>query len=216
MRAATVVAALSLLILPAASHAQNPTDVPHLMQDAAVRAALASAKANEDQVIADEIRFCEIPAPEFQEGKRAEEVLAQRSIRSPVNGVVVAVLLRPGELASSNQKDPIMKLMEVDPLNVELVLPVAQYGRIKVGQRALVAEQRAGGPARRPAGLGGTTRRRKKVITRAPRRTRTARSARRLRNRANAPVAVPPLRDLLATLLLPCGRAGPPPQCESW
>lgn len=80
------------------------------------------------------------------EVKRAEEVLAQRTINSPVNGVVVALLLQPGELASSNQKDPILKLMEIDPLNVELVLPVSQYGKIKVGQRAQVMpEQPVGG-----------------------------------------------------------------------
>jgi RND family efflux transporter MFP subunit len=69
---------------------------------------------------------------------RTREVLAQRSIYSPVNGVVVDVMLRPGELMSSNQKDPIMKLVEIDPLNVELVLPVSQFGRVKVGQRAEV------------------------------------------------------------------------------
>jgi membrane fusion protein (multidrug efflux system) len=69
---------------------------------------------------------------------RAREVLAQRSLKSPVNGVVVDVMLRPGELMSSNQKDPIMKLVEIDPLNVELVLPVSQYGKVKVGQVAEV------------------------------------------------------------------------------
>ncbi len=80
------------------------------------------------------------------EVKRAEEILAQRSIYSPVNGVVVALLLQPGELASSNQKDPILKLMEIDPLNVELLLPVTQYGKIKAGQRArVVPEQPVGG-----------------------------------------------------------------------
>lgn len=80
------------------------------------------------------------------EVKRAEEVLAQRSIHSPVTGVVVALLLQPGELASSNQKDPILKLMEIDPLNVELVLPVSEYGKIKLGQRAKVMpEQPVGG-----------------------------------------------------------------------
>ena len=78
--------------------------------------------------------------------KRAEEVLAQRSIKSPVNGVVVEVLLRPGELMSSNQKDPIMKIVEVDPLNVELVLPVSRFGSIKTGQRAEVfPEEPVGG-----------------------------------------------------------------------
>jgi len=77
---------------------------------------------------------------------RAREVLAQRSLRSPVDGVVVDVMLRPGELMSSNQKDPIMKLVEIDPLNVELVLPVSQYGRVKVGQLAEVRpEEPVGG-----------------------------------------------------------------------
>jgi RND family efflux transporter MFP subunit len=76
------------------------------------------------------------------EVKRAREVLAQRSIKSPVTGVVVEVLLRPGELMSSNQKDPIMKIAEIDPLNVELVLPVGQYGKIRVGQTAeVIAEE---------------------------------------------------------------------------
>jgi RND family efflux transporter MFP subunit len=72
------------------------------------------------------------------EVRRAVEVLAQREIRSPVSGVVVEVHLRPGELTSSNQKDPIVRLMEIDPLNVELILPVREFGRIKAGQRAWV------------------------------------------------------------------------------
>lgn len=72
------------------------------------------------------------------EMKRSEEVVAQREIRSPVPGIVVDVLVRPGELTSSNQKDPIVKLMQVDPLNVELILPTAHFGKIKAGQRAWV------------------------------------------------------------------------------
>jgi RND family efflux transporter MFP subunit len=80
---------------------------------------------------------------------RAREVLAQRSIKSPVNGVVVDVMLRPGELMSSNQKNPIMKIVEIDPLNVELVLPVSQFGRVKVGQLAEVRpEEPVGGSHR--------------------------------------------------------------------
>lgn len=72
------------------------------------------------------------------EVKRAEEVVAQREIRSPVAGIVVDVVLRPGELTSSNQKDPIVKLIVVDPLNVELILPLSAFGKIRPGQRALV------------------------------------------------------------------------------
>lgn len=78
--------------------------------------------------------------------KRAAEVLDQRSIRSPVNGLVVDIMLRPGELMSSNQKNPIMKIAEVNPLNVELVLPVKLYGSIAPGQRAeIVPEEPVGG-----------------------------------------------------------------------
>lgn len=72
------------------------------------------------------------------EVKRAERVLEQRTIRSPVTGVVVDVILHPGELASSNQRDPIVRVMEIDPLNVELILPVSAFGKIKAGQRARV------------------------------------------------------------------------------
>jgi multidrug resistance efflux pump len=95
------------------------------------------------------------------EVKRAEEVLAQRAIHSPVNGVVVALLLHPGELASSNQKDPILRLMEIDPLHVELVLPVSQFGKIRRGQRARgarAADRRqlhGAGGSRRPDGGRG-------------------------------------------------------------
>jgi RND family efflux transporter MFP subunit len=85
------------------------------------------------------------------DARRAQEVLDQRSIRSPVNGVVVEIRLQPGELMSSNQKDPIMTIVEIDPLNVELVLPVSQFGKVKAGQLAEVRpEEPVGGlyPAR--------------------------------------------------------------------
>jgi acetylornithine deacetylase/succinyl-diaminopimelate desuccinylase-like protein len=42
------------------------------MQDAAVKAALESARASEAQTIADQIRFCEVPAPPFKETARGE------------------------------------------------------------------------------------------------------------------------------------------------
>jgi RND family efflux transporter MFP subunit len=85
------------------------------------------------------------------DANRAKEVLAQRSIKSPVSGVVVDIMLRPCELMSSNQKEPIMTIVEIDPLNVELLLPVSQYGLIKVGQLAeVLPEAPVGGlyPAR--------------------------------------------------------------------
>lgn len=75
------------------------------------------------------------------EAARAAEVLALRTIRSPFSGVVVQVLLKPGEFGAITFKDPIMKLAEIDPLHVEAVLPVSLYGRVKAGQRATVVPE---------------------------------------------------------------------------
>ena len=72
------------------------------------------------------------------EARRAAEVLGLRTIRSPFNGVVVEVLLKPGEFGAISFKDPIMKLAEIDPLHVEAILPASMYGRVKRGQRAVV------------------------------------------------------------------------------
>jgi RND family efflux transporter MFP subunit len=72
------------------------------------------------------------------EVKRSTEIVALRTIRSPLSGVVVEKVLSPGEFATSNLKDPILKLAEINPLNVEVVLPVSQYGRIKAGTKAMV------------------------------------------------------------------------------
>lgn len=81
------------------------------------------------------------------EVKRSEEVLALRTVRSPLTGVVVDVLQKPGEFATTNDvKQPIAKLAEIDPLHVEVILPVALYGKVKNGQRAVILpEQPVGG-----------------------------------------------------------------------
>jgi RND family efflux transporter MFP subunit len=75
------------------------------------------------------------------EVKRAEELLNMRTLRSPFNGVVVQRVLKAGEFATSNVKEPILKLAEVDPLNVEVVLPASMYGKIKLGDRAEVVPE---------------------------------------------------------------------------
>ncbi len=80
------------------------------------------------------------------EAQRASEVLALRTIRSPINGVVVDVMRRPGEFGAISFKDPIMTLAEIHPLHVEAILPSNMYGKVTLGQRALVMpEQPIGG-----------------------------------------------------------------------
>jgi RND family efflux transporter MFP subunit len=66
---------------------------------------------------------------------RTQELLAMRSIRSPFSGVVVDRLMDPGEFATTNLREPILKLAETDPLNVEVVLPATLFGKVKKGDR---------------------------------------------------------------------------------
>jgi RND family efflux transporter MFP subunit len=72
------------------------------------------------------------------EAQRSAEVLALRTIRSPVSGVVVEVMRKPGEFGAITFKDPILKLAEIDPLHVEAILPASMYGKVRRGQQASV------------------------------------------------------------------------------
>jgi RND family efflux transporter MFP subunit len=67
---------------------------------------------------------------------RARATLEQRTIRSPVDGVVVKRVLGPGEYV--HQESQIITLARIDPLNVETFLPVRYYRQIKVGDTATV------------------------------------------------------------------------------
>lgn len=69
------------------------------------------------------------------ERQRAEQILKQRSIVSPLTGVVVKRMKSPGEFV---EEAPLLKIAQIDPLNVELVAPVALYGKIKLGMQAYV------------------------------------------------------------------------------
>jgi tripeptide aminopeptidase len=61
----------------AGARAQQPSAVPALLQDRAVLAAIDAAKTSESQTVADQIRFCEVPAPPFKEGARGEVLRAE-------------------------------------------------------------------------------------------------------------------------------------------
>ena len=57
---------------PDPTRAQSPGRVAAIAQQPAVTAALDDARTTEPQTIADQIRFCEIPAPPFNETARAQ------------------------------------------------------------------------------------------------------------------------------------------------
>lgn len=69
------------------------------------------------------------------EYKRSVEVVKRMSIRSPVNGVVVERYLHPGEYIEDK---PVLKLAQIDPLHVEVIMPVSTLGSVKVGMFAEV------------------------------------------------------------------------------
>lgn len=82
-----------------------------------------------------------------QELHRAEEMVAQRRIVSPVNGVVMERVLSAGEYR--HEQSHLMVIADLQPLNVEVFMPVAQYGRIAVGDVAtVIPEQPVGGAHR--------------------------------------------------------------------
>jgi acetylornithine deacetylase/succinyl-diaminopimelate desuccinylase-like protein len=70
----TCVVSLSVAVVFAirALDAQSPGRVAALAQQAEVKAALDHARTTETQTIADQIRFCEVPAPPFNEGARGK------------------------------------------------------------------------------------------------------------------------------------------------
>lgn len=92
------------------------------------------------QDVTETMRLAEI------ELKRAEHALERRTIRSPVDGVVVQRLLLPGE---SVKDTPIIAVAAVHPLNVEVILPVRVLETIRMGMQAEVTPQIPGGSPQR-------------------------------------------------------------------
>jgi RND family efflux transporter MFP subunit len=70
------------------------------------------------------------------ESIRANEILKQKTIRSPVNGVVMERTLGPGEYAFDQAH--LMTLAQIDPLRVEAYVPLSQFGKLRVGMPAEV------------------------------------------------------------------------------
>lgn len=77
------------------------------------------------------------------EHRQAAEVLGRKTIFSPVSGVVMERHLSKGEFVEDK---PIVKIAQLDPLNVEVILPVSLIGAVRVGMQAVVLpEEPVGG-----------------------------------------------------------------------
>lgn len=84
----------------------------------------------------------------LQELVLSNSQLAQRSIRVPFAGIVVDRYRTEGERV---EREPIVRVAKVDPLRIEMVLPLSQFGQVKqgatvnirtdvTGERALLAK----------------------------------------------------------------------------
>lgn len=67
--------------------------------------------------------------------EEADEKLAMRTIRSPIAGVVVERSLAPGESVAGR---PVLTVAQIDPLNVEIIVPVERFGSVVKGMKAEV------------------------------------------------------------------------------
>ncbi|MDX2454418.1 efflux RND transporter periplasmic adaptor subunit [Desulfosarcina sp.] len=62
-------------------------------------------------------------------------MLARRSIKSPISGVVVDRYVSPGEYVNNQ---PLLRVAQIDPLRVEVIVPAQMFGRIIPGMPAVI------------------------------------------------------------------------------
>ena len=76
------------------------------------------------------------------EQRRLQELIELRRIRSPVNGVVIDRLQQVGEIAQTGESArAILRLAQINPLRVEVVLPVGMFGKVRAGMAAQVTAE---------------------------------------------------------------------------
>ena len=69
------------------------------------------------------------------EARQLAASVGRYAILSPIDGIVVERLQNPGELTQTGDAaTAVLKLAQTDPLRVEVVLPVSEYGRVKAGR----------------------------------------------------------------------------------
>jgi RND family efflux transporter MFP subunit len=88
--------------------------------------------AQERDELVTEVRLRE------EELKRDAETLKLRTIVSPIDGVVVERRLAPGEFIRTD-KSVVLRLAQIDPLNVEVVAPARLFKSLRVGMPGRVS-----------------------------------------------------------------------------
>lgn len=118
-----------------------------------VRDSFVTAQARDEA--ATELKLAESELQDAQESQqqaqldmaRTQEQIRQRTLRAPFDAYVVDRLLNPGDLAEAGTgRKPILKLAQLDPLRVEVVLPQAVFGKLAPGGQATVRAENGGAP----------------------------------------------------------------------
>jgi RND family efflux transporter MFP subunit len=80
------------------------------------------------------------------EYRHAADLVSERTLRSPFDGVVMDRLLNPGDLTQyGTDSKAILKLARIDPMRVEVVLPLAYFGKLRAGMVGRVVPETLGG-----------------------------------------------------------------------
>ena len=70
--------------------------------------------------------------------KKAQALLDRCSIKSPISGVVVERYVSPGEYVNNQ---PLMRVAQIDPLLVEVIVPAQIFGKISPGMIATIVPE---------------------------------------------------------------------------
>ena len=70
--------------------------------------------------------------------RKAQAVLERRRISSPFDGVVMERTMSAGERVD---QETILKVAQIDPLRVEVILPSAMFGQVELGAKASVVPE---------------------------------------------------------------------------
>ena len=106
-----------------------------------MRIGVLTAKEADEIKTAREIAEGELREAEHErrraqlELEQAKARLALRTIRSPIGGLVIARNLDPGEIVGETH---IVKIADLDPLRVEVFVPVVLIDRIRAGDSATI------------------------------------------------------------------------------
>ena len=71
----------------------------------------------------------------LREAALAQQRLEERTIRSPIDGIIVERYLTAGERV---EEKPLLRVVKIDPLRIEAILPSALYGAIPLGTTARI------------------------------------------------------------------------------